>query len=59
MKPDEVLEYLDNIEKNSSLKEDCFPYVETYLEYVINNTDVPDRFYTKLATLYIEKLFRM
>ena len=59
MKPDEVLEYLDVIEKGSSQKDDGFPYVESYLEYIIKNIDVPDRFYTLLASLYIDKLFKL
>lgn len=59
MKPDEVLEYLEQLEKSSPQKDDCFPYVETYLEYVIKHLDIPDRFYTLLASLYIDKLFRL
>jgi hypothetical protein len=59
MKPDEVQEYLEMIEKDSPKKEGGFPYVEAYLEYVIKNTDVPDRFFTLLASLYIDKLFKL
>ena len=59
MKPDEVLEYLEGIEKDTPSKDGGFPYVEAYLEYVIKNTDVPDRFYTLLASLYIDKLFKL
>lgn len=59
MKPDEVLEYLENIEKESPQKDQTFPYVEDYLEYIIKNNDVPDRFFTLLGSLYIDKLFRL
>ena len=59
MKPDEVLDYLELIEKDSPQKDGGFPYVEAYLEYVIKNTDVPDRFFTLLASLYIDKLFKL
>ena len=59
MKPDEVLEYLENIEKDSPQKDGSFAYVEAYLEYVIKNSEVPDRFYTLLASLYIDKLFKL
>lgn len=58
MKPDEVLEYLEGIEKDNPSKDGGYPYVEAYLEYVIKNADVPDRFYTLLASLYIDKLFK-
>lgn len=57
MKPDDVLEYLEEIEKQTTGREDSFPYMETYLEYAIKHTDVADRFYTVLARLYIDKLF--
>lgn len=59
MKPDEVLEYLEQIEKDSPQKDGGFPYVEAYLEYVIKTIDVPDRFYTLLGSLYIDKLFKL
>lgn len=36
MKPDEVLEYLENIEKENPTK-DGFSYMEAYLEYVIRS----------------------
>lgn len=34
MNPDEVIEYLGTIDKH---KEDQFPYLEFYYEYLINN----------------------
>lgn len=58
MKPDEVLEYLESIEKENPSK-DGFSFMEAYLEYVIKSQDVPDRFYTLLALFYIEKLFKL
>mmetsp|Transcript_5153 Transcript_5153/g.3843 ORF Transcript_5153/g.3843 Transcript_5153/m.3843 type:complete len:125 (+) Transcript_5153:941-1315(+) len=59
MAPDEVIDYLSEIERQSTNRDDTFPYVETYLEYVVSLRDAPDRFYTNLAIIYIEKLFTL
>lgn len=59
MTPDEALELLKEIEDSlrDKLKEGVFPYEEHYLEYLVNLKDAPDRFFTLLATKYIDKLF--
>lgn len=37
MKPDEVLEYLEELEKVSPQKDENQSYVESYLDYIIKN----------------------
>ena len=56
MNPDEVIDYLNSFDKQ---KEDSFPYLEAYYEYLINSTSAPDSYYTQLGTLYVEKLFKL
>ena len=68
MSPDEVIDFLKDIEKGLGQREDIFPYVERYspyyfklfryLELIVNIKDAPDRFFTLLGTIYIEKLFK-
>lgn len=43
MNPDEVIEYLNTFDKQ---KDDAFPYIEFYFEYLINNQTVPDSYFT-------------
>ncbi len=57
MSTDEIIDYLKEIEDKSNSRDDGFPYVENYLEYVVSLKDAPDRFFTNLAINYIEKLF--
>lgn len=56
MNPGEVIDYLNGFDKQ---KEDQFPYLEFYYEYLINNTSAPDSYFTQLGTLYVERLFRL
>ena len=57
MNPFEIIEFLKSIESKYGNRDDTFPYVEHYLEYLVQLKDVPDRFFTDLALIYIEKLF--
>lgn len=56
MNPDEVIEFLSMFDKT---KDDQFPYLEYYYEYLINKPITPDSYFNVLGTLYIEKLFRL
>lgn len=56
MNPDEVIEFLNMFDKT---KDDQFPYLEYYYEYLINKPITPDSYFNVLGTLYIEKLFRL
>lgn len=47
MNPDEVIEYLSA--SFDSKKDDQYPYLEVYYEYLINNTAAPDSYFTQLA----------
>ena len=51
MNPDDVIDYLRKLENNA------YPYLETYYEYLINNNNAPDSYYTSLAQLYVDRLF--
>jgi len=57
MAPDEIIDFLSETERLSNNRDDTFPYVEHYLEYVVSLRDAPDRFFTNLAVIYIDKLF--
>lgn len=53
MNPDEVIDYLKGIDNEH------YPYLEAYYEYLISNNNAPDSYYTQLATLYVDKIFKM
>jgi len=53
MSPDDVIEFLKEVE-NKGLREDSYPFVEKYLEMLVEVKDIPDRFFTYLASIYIE-----
>ena len=58
MSPDAVVDYLKEVEAAlGSGRDDTFPYVEHYLEYLVSLKESPDRYFTNLALMYIEKLF--
>lgn len=57
MTPDEIIDYLTEVERLGGNRDDNFPYVEHYLEYLVSMKDAPDRFFTNLALIYIDKLF--
>jgi hypothetical protein len=71
MSTDEILDFLGTIQTDmesdftkqrqmQSRDEGKFPYKEKYLEYLVSqNSDVPDRYYTMLAELYIDSLFSL
>ena len=52
MDVEEVIDFLKN------LNNEAFPYLESYYEYVIANQNAPDTYYTSLATLYVDKIFK-
>ena len=57
MSPDDIIDFLAEVERTGGNRDDTFPYVEHYLEYIVQLKDAPDRFYTNLALIYIDKLF--
>lgn len=57
MSADEIIEFLTDVEKSIGVRDDTYPYVEKYLEGIVSSNDSPDRFYTNLANIYIDKLF--
>lgn len=52
MDVEEVIDFL------KSLNNEAYPYLESYYEYVIGSQNAPDAYYTSLATLYVEKIFK-
>jgi len=53
MDVEDVIDYLKGLDN------ELYPYLESYYEYVIANTNAPDVYFTSLATLYVEKLFKL
>ena len=53
MDVEDVIDYLKELDN------DFFPYLESYYEYVISSHNAPDIYYTALATLYAEKIFKI
>ena len=51
MNPDEVIEYLQSLDRGIIHKDDpqSFPYLEYYYEYLINNQNPPDSYFTQLG----------
>jgi hypothetical protein len=46
MNPDEVIAFLQKLVKDHPGKEDQFPYLEYYFEYLINHQKTPDSYFT-------------
>ena len=57
MSADETIEFLSEVERSIGVRDDTYTYVEKYLESIVSGNDSPDRFYTNLALIYIDKLF--
>lgn len=53
MDVEDVIDYLKGLDNEQ------YPYLESYYEYVIAHTNAPDVYFTSLATLYVDKLFKL
>ena len=56
MSEDEIIDFLESVEKMSLNPDDSYPLVQSYLELALTKADVNPRLYTALAQIYIRKL---
>ncbi len=59
MTPDDVIDFLKEFERGFDDRQVHFPYVENYLEVLTEQKDSPDRFFTQLGLIYMDKLFNI